>query len=125
MTEYEKGIMKNATIRKLLQKAEVGKITAKEMNRLVSEYGRVAGTCAASQLGEKYPDGNITEKDVQSIISPVMKQMHGFVSKAVASRINAQYAEAGIGLKAIIPEYDVNRISEIAKKISLRSFKDG
>lgn len=125
MNEYEKSIMKSATIRKLMQKAEAGTIAAKEMNRLVSEYGRVAGACVAFQLRAEYPDGSIPEADVQSIIAPVIKQMHRMVVETVALMINAQYREAGIGLKAVIPEYDASRIGEMAKAISRRSFKDG
>lgn len=124
MTEYGKALMANATIRKLKQKADSGTITAKEMNRLVGEYGRLAGRCMRDQLLSKYPDGHVSEDDIRVVVAPVMHQMHGLISEAMAQMLNAQYGKLGVGLKAVIPEYDKQREDELVRDLSRRSFED-
>lgn len=125
MTEYGKMLMGNATIRVLKQKAEAGTITAKEMNRLSGEYGRVAGVCIAQAIREEFPNGQIPEADVRRVVSPVLKQCQRLVAEAVKLQWDAQYAKAGVGLKAVIPEYDTKKEDEMVKKISKRSFENG
>ena len=125
MTEYEKMLMRNATIRALKQKTEAGSITAKEMNKLIGEYGKVAGACIAQSIQKEYPDGHISESDVRRIVSPILKQCQKIVAEVVKYKLDAQYAKAGIGLKAVIPEYNTKREDEMVKEISKRSFQDG
>ena len=38
--------------------------------------------------------------------------------------INAQYEKAGIGIKAVVPEYNVQWEDELVKDLSQRSFED-
>lgn len=123
--EYRKALMANVTIRKLSQKLESGKMTAKEMNKLASEYGKVAGECIRDQLLEEYPNGNVQEADVRRIISPILKQNHKYISEVAAAYQNNQYRKAGVGLKATIPVYNQYREDELVKDISQRSFLDG
>lgn len=125
MTEYGKMLMGSATIRVLKKKAEAGTITAKEMNKLCGEYGKVAGACAANALREKFPNGQITEENVRAIISPIRKQCFSLVCEATAMMVNQQYKKAGVGIKAVNPEYSIRREDEMVREISRRSFEDG
>lgn len=122
MTEYEKALMKNATIRVLQKKSEAGTITAKEMTKLAGEYGKVAGEIMRQQLLEEFPNGSVPEEDVRKIISPILMQNHKFVSEIAAAYQNELYRKAGAGLKATISEYNKYREDEIVKDISQRSF---
>lgn len=125
MTEYGKALMTNATIRKLRQKAENETITSTELNRLVGEYGKVAGSCVAKALRAEYPNGQIEEEDVRRIISPIRKQCHALVNEVTAMVLNAQYKKSGVGIKAANPEYSIQRENEMVKELSRRSFEDG
>lgn len=124
MTEYGKALMKNPTIRKLGQKVDSGTITAAEMNRLCGEYGKMAGRCIGDQLLAEYPNGHVSEDDVRVVVSPVLRQMHKLISEVTMKMINAQYEKAGIGIKAVVPEYNVQRENELVKELSRRSFED-
>lgn len=124
MTEYGKALMKNPTIRKLGQKVGHGTITAAEMNCLCGEYGKIAGRCIGDQLLAEYPNGQASEDDVRVIASPVLREMHKFISEITVEMINAQYEKAGIGIKAVVPEYNVQWEDELVKDLSQRSFED-
>lgn len=125
MTEYGKALMANPTIRVLGQKVDKGSITAKEMNRLVGEYGKVAGELMAKQLMEQYPNGQVSEDDVRRIISPILRENYKLVTGITAKNLNAKYEKAGVGLKAVNPDYDIQRENELVREISQRSFEDG
>lgn len=123
--EYKKALMASVMIRKLSQKLKNGTLTAREMNKLASEYGKIAGECIRDQLLEEYPNGNVQEADVRRIISPILKQKHRFISEIAAAYQNDQYRKAGVGLRATSPEYNQYREDELVKDISRRSFADG
>ena len=125
MTEYGKMLIGNATIRVLKKRAENGTISSKEMNRLVEEYGEVAGKCIAQLVRKEFPGGKIPETDVRRIVSPILRQCQKLVAEAVNIRLDLQYAKAGVGLKATIPEYNTKMEDELVKEISMRSFEDG
>lgn len=122
--EYSKALMASVTIRRLSQKAEAGALTAKELYRLAGEYGRIAGECMRDQLIKEYPNGHVSEEDVRRIISPILKQSYRYVCEIAVAYQNGQYRKGGIGLKAVIPEYNTFREDELVKDISQRSFKD-
>jgi len=123
--DYSKALMANVTIRKLSQKAENGTLTAGELNRLCGEYGKVAGRCMYDQLLEEYPNGRVSEEDVRRIISPILRQSHRYISEIAAAYQNRKYKNAGVGLKAAFPEYNLYREDELVREISQRSFEDG
>lgn len=124
MTDYGKALLKNAVIRNLGSKAKNGTITARELNNLVGEYGKVAGQCAAKQLLEEFPNGHVSEDNVRRIISPIMKENHKYVSAIVANYQNAQFQAMDLGIKAVNVEYNQHREDELIKEISVRSFAD-
>lgn len=122
--DYKKALMANVKIRRLSQKAEKGTLTARELNMLAAEYGKIAGECIRDQLLVEFPNGHVSEEDARRIISPILKQNHKFVSEIAAAYQNELYKKAGVGLKATIPEYNKYREDEIVKEISKRSFAD-
>lgn len=122
--DYSKALMSSVTIRKLSQKADSGKLTSKELNRLAAEYGRIAGECIRDQLVEEYPNGHVSEEDVRRIVSPILRQNHKYVSAVASMFLDAQYRKEGVGLKAVVPDYDLRREDDLVKEISQRSFID-
>ena len=122
--DYSKALMSSVTIRKLSQKADSGKLTSKELNRLAAEYGRIAGECIRDQLVEEYPNGHVSEEDVRRIVSPILRQNHKYVSAFASMFLDAQYRKEGVGLKAVVPDYDLRREDDLVKEISQRSFID-
>ena len=123
--DYNKALTANVTIRKLSQKAENGVLTAKELSRLCGEYGKVSGRCMYDQLLEEYPNGHVSEEDARRIISPILRQSHRYISEIAAAYQDQKYKNAGVGLKATFPEYNLSREDALVKEISQRSFEDG
>lgn len=124
MTDYEKALMASSTIRSLGKKLKTGTITSREMNRLVGEYGKIAGKQISTQLLSEFPNGQVPEDEVRRVISPILKQSHKFVSELTAAYLNLQYEKTGTGLKAVVQDYNISREDEMVKEISRRSFAD-
>jgi len=125
MTRYGNALKTDARIQKIQKKIEGGSSSFKDLDSLAAAAGIIAGECMAEQLREEYPDGQVPENEVRRIISPIMKENFKFVTEMAAAVQTAQYKKAGIGLKAVIPEYDTGREDELVKEISERSYEDG
>lgn len=123
--EYKEAIRTDSAVQKIRKKMEAGTATHKELSRLASLAGEVAGKCMAEQLKEEFPNGQVSEADVRRVISPIMKQNHKFVTEMAVLLQNTKYEQAGVGLKASPPEYNMKREDELVEEISRRSFEDG
>lgn len=97
----------------------------KDVQKLASETGKVMAKVIGSNLKEQYPNGQIADEDARAVVSPVLKANHRYVAEIAAVAINIMYVEAGVGLKAAIPEYDTYRETGLVWEIANRSFHDG
>ena len=100
-------------------------MTFKELRKATISEGKEAAKRAEEQLHERYPDGQITEDQAREVLSPILRKLHKIVNEMTAETINQMNEAAGIGLKAINPEYDIERENELVAEISRRSFEDG
>lgn len=123
--DYKEALRLDRTIQIIRHKLETGTATHKELNRLASIAGKLAGECMAGQLHEEFPNGQVSEEDVRRIISPIMKQNHSFVVEMSTLLQNKRYEQAGIGLKAAPPDYNKSREDDLVEEISQRSFENG
>lgn len=124
MIDYDKALQANKKTAKLEAKIRSGKGSFKDVHDLAAEAGKVAANVIDANLDEAYPNGNIADDDVRAIVSPVLRKNHKLVTELAAIIINKQYQEAGVGLKAIIPEYDLYRETGIVWKIANESRRD-
>ena len=97
----------------------------KLLNKLALEAGRVATDVLRANLEESSIDQNSTVEEIRSVVSPVLRANHKYVSELAAVSINKMYKSNGIGLKAISPEYNQTREDEIVQMISDKRFEDG
>ena len=100
-------------------------MTFKELRNKTIVEGKKAARQAQEQLHELYPEGQITEDQAREVLSPILRQLHDTVNMMTAETINQMNAAAGIGLKALNPEYDIERENELVAEVSHRSFEDG
>ena len=100
-------------------------MTFKELRDKTIAEGRKAAEQAEDQLRELYPNGQVTEDQARAVLSPIMRKLHKTVNEMTAGTINQMNKAAGIGLKAINPEYDIERENDLVAEISRRSFEDG
>lgn len=97
----------------------------KSLNKLALEAGRVASMVLRANLEEAGIDQNSTVDEIRSIVSPVLRANHKYVSELAAVSINKMYRSSKIGLKAMAPEYNQGREDEIVQMISDKRFEDG
>lgn len=124
MIDYDQALQANRTIAKLDAKIRSGKGTFKDAHDLAAAAGKIAADVIEANLDEAYPNGNIADDDVRAVVSPVLRRNHEYVTELGAIIINKQYENIGIGLKAIIPKYDLYRETGIVWKIANESRKN-
>ena len=122
--DYLSEIKKNEKIQEL-EFAVRAKGDFKSLNKLALEAGRVAASVLQANLDEAAIDENSSIEDIRSVVAPVLRENHQYVSELTAVSINRMYKSNQIGLKAINPEYDQSREDEIVEKISEMRFADG
>lgn len=109
---------------KLEKKIRDGKGTFKDLHNLCVESGKKLTADIVGQLNEEFPAGNISEEDARRIVHPLMLENHKYISEMSALVINAMYKKNGIGIKAIIPEYNIYQENDIVKEIVDRGRTD-
>ncbi len=103
--------------KKLEKKIRDGKGTFKDLHDLSVAFGKELSAAVMRELREEFPNGNISEADARRIVRPHLLKNHAYISEMSATVINAMYKKASVGLKAVIPGYNVNRENEIVKEI--------
>lgn len=103
--------------KKLEKKIRDGKGTFKDLHDLSVVSGKELSASVMRELKEKFPSGDISEADARRIVRPHLLKNHAYISDMSAAVINAMHKKAGVGLKAVIPEYSVYRENEIVKEI--------
>lgn len=122
--DYISAIKKNKKIQ-TLENAVRNKGDMQSLNKLSLEAGHVASEVLRANLEEVGIDQNSTIEDIRSVVSPVLRANHKFVSELAAVSINKMYKSNKIGLKAFSPEYNQDREDEIVHMISDKRFADG
>ena len=93
----------------------------KALNRL----GRMVGAKVLEKIDEGLKDSLIDESYVRSIVAPVLRSAYDYMSDVSAAVINGLYEKAGVGLKAIVPDYDAAKENEIIQEIMNGEVEDG
>ena len=116
--KYEKKIAQDAKIAKWDAQARSGLNKWRAAQELASRTGMTAAEALLSDLLKEYPDGKIPEEIAKTVAVPVVKRNYQTVSKVAEAAQTATNREAGIGLKALVPEFDKERAEGIAKNIA-------
>lgn len=92
--------------------------------KVADKVGEIQCRMIEEALDDEFPNGNIPEDDVRRIISPILKEGYEYVAGITCQIIENSYEKSGIGLKAVMPTYNIQRENDLVKKISERSFSD-
>lgn len=122
--DYNGELKKNQKIQSL-ELVVRAKGDMKTLNKLALEAGHVAAEVLRANLEEAAIDKNSSVDEIRSVVSPVLRANHEYVSELSAVSINKMYKSTKIGLKAISPEYNQAREDEIVQMISDKRFADG
>ncbi len=104
-------------LNKLESKIRKGSGTFKDIHDYATTYGKKASEELKEQIESEFPNGGISENDARRIVSGILRKAHKTVSELSAIVINGNYEKAGVGLKAVYPEYDINRENDIVKAV--------
>lgn len=125
MSEYSEQIKKNRTLQQIEKKIADKKANQRDLATLAAEAGKIMGKVLAGQLQKTYPDGKMSQEDIRSVVSPVMRENHKYISEMAAEVQNIAFEAAGVGLKAVIPDYDIDRENNMVTEIYRRSNRNG
>lgn len=102
---------------RLSKMGAAGAISYAEVGRKVARYGQAAGRKILQFLKENYPEG-ITEAEALELIPPALRGNYQYAVNLAASAQNQVNKKAGIGLKAIKPEFDEEKAVNMAKHVA-------
>lgn len=118
-SDFDEAIEKSEILKRLAEKIEAGTATYVEANDYAIEVGNILSDAYRHNLSSAVlPDGKMYYNIANRIITETMKRNYDLVSE-VSEQIQALLNEAaGIGIKAIQPELNSDRITGIANRLS-------
>lgn len=117
--DFQAGFDKSALISKLYAKIRDGTATYAEANDFAIETGNILADAYKKNLSSNIlPDGKMYYNIAERIIDPTMGNNYNLITN-VTTQIQQRLNEsANIGIKAITPELNQNRIDGIINKVS-------
>lgn len=117
--DFQNEFDKSSVIEKLYAKVRDGTATYEEANDFAIEVGEIlAGAYKKNLSSSVLPDGRMYYNIANRIITPTMTNNYNLiveVTKQVQELLNKS---AGIGIKAIVPKQNTDRIRGIVDKVS-------
>lgn len=109
---------------KIEKRIRTGEGSFSDLDRLSQITGKEMADNIISQLEEEFPEGNVTGDGARKIVRPYLIDNHKYISEMSALVINAMYKKNGVGIKAIMPEYNISRENNLVIEIIKRSRTD-
>ncbi len=117
--DFESMFNKSELIKKLYAKVRDGTATYAEANDFAIEVGKILAYAYNKNLSSAtLPDKKMFYNIAQRIIEPTMKNNYSLITDVTEQVQKSLNAEAGIGIKPIIPELNEDRIRGIVDRIS-------
>lgn len=119
-SDFDKAVKKSDTIEKLMEKIESGQATYLEANEYAIEVGNILADAYKHNISSSVlPEGKMYYNIANRIIPPTMKKDFDLVSHVSEQIQESLNAAAGIGIKAIQPELNTDRINGIVNRVSI------
>ncbi len=126
--EYDAGNLEDTALAPLIKRIREGKATYGDVERLASRTGTRAGRLIAEQLAALSVDGRVTEEQARAVLKGLTSHNYDVVSGAAADVQESLNRRAGLGLKAVRPEFNRDRveglITEVVGKEDVPAFKN-
>jgi len=107
--EFQTRYAANTKIRNLLEASTANDATYATANEYASEVGGILSDCIKKISGDELPDGKMYYNIAEKVLSPVMENNYELVSEVCEQVQTTLNKNAGIGLKAQVPEYNTSR----------------
>ena len=112
----------NKTIDKILSKMLKGTATYKDVDRYAMEVGEIRETAILNHVGSVPID--VYDEISEAILSPQLKRNYELVCGAAAKTQEALNKRARLGLKAVNPEYNVDKANGLIAKLKAVSSEE-
>lgn len=117
--EFDGAVNKSATLKGVEEKILKGTATYAEANQYAIEVGKILAKAYKNNLSaEVLPDGKMYYNIANRTITPTMKNNYDLISKVSMQVQKTLNDSAGIGIKAIVPEVNADRIAGIINRVS-------
>ena len=87
-----------------------GKGSFKELHDLAVISGKETADEIMKQLGEE-----LSVEEARQIIHPPLIRNHAYIAEMAAAVIGSMYLRSGLGIKALIPAYNIGRESDLVR----------
>lgn len=87
---------------------------SKAVQKIAKQTGLTTSQVLLQNLADAYPDGVIPEVDLKALIVSTLKHNYEHVSPIAAEAQATLNKELGVGLKPVVPEFDVSTASRVA-----------
>lgn len=116
--DLELAVKINKEVAQLYSKAIDGVMTYDEAGRFASILGEEIGNIVFNNLSDAFPAGVVNADDIMELIPQALRGEHSYVSRAIEAAQNTINKKAKVGLKAIVPEFDAERATGIAREVA-------
>ena len=87
-----------------------GKGSFKELHDLAVISGKETADEIMKQLGEE-----LSVEEARQIIHPPLIRNHAYIAEMAAAVIGSMYLRSGLGIKALLPAYNISRESDLVR----------
>ena len=116
---YQEGISQSEILAAVIEKIQNGSATYEDANKYADELGDILAKSYGNITEEMLPDGKMYYNIAQRIVNPTLQQGYtdiADISEAVQELLNA---DAGIGITAIRPSMDQDRVKGIIDQVAV------
>lgn len=124
-SDFQKNFDKSAEISSLYKKVRDGTATYSEANDFAIEVGEILSKAFKKNLSsEILPEGRLYYNIARRIIEPMMTNNYDLITNVTTKVQTILNKSAGIGIKAIKPELNQDRVRGIVNRVSNESVFD-
>lgn len=108
----------NKEVARLYSKAIDGVMTYDEAGRFASMLGEEIGGIIFNNLSDAFPTGVVVAEDIMELIPSALRGEYSYVTRAIEAAQTTINKKAKVGLKAIVPDFDIERATGIAEEVA-------
>lgn len=124
-TEFQEAIRGSKVISGLYAKVRDRTATYQEANEFAVEVGEILSKAYRGNISSAVlPDGKMYYNIAQRILNPTLKQNHELITDVTTQVQQSLNEAAGIGIKAITPEVNLDRINGLIERVSTEEHFD-
>lgn len=117
--DFDKQYNSNDTVKRIAEKITSGKATYEDAYDYAYEVGEMLSKSYLNNLSsDVLPDGKMYYNIAQKILDPTMKNNYALITDATGQIQTLLNEQANLGIKAIVPELNQDRIDGIINRIA-------